>query len=47
MEEEVYDDSHFVLNKKDTTASFTEDIQLITFNDRKAPSTLSFISGYG
>ena len=47
MEEEVYGDSHFILKKKNTQPSFTENIVLITFNDRKAPSTLSFISGYG
>ena len=47
MEEEVYGDSHFIHNKKDTKPSFTENIKVVTFNDRKAPSTLSFISGYG
>ncbi|XP_076448756.1 piezo-type mechanosensitive ion channel component 1-like [Babylonia areolata] len=50
IEEEVYGGSHFILNKdnpKTFPASFTNSIKLITFNDRKAPSTLSFLSGYG
>ncbi|KAL8575931.1 hypothetical protein ACOMHN_027329 [Nucella lapillus] len=49
IQEEVYGNSHFILNKDPNsfTASFTDIIKLVTFNDRKAPSTLSFINGYG
>ncbi|XP_070191211.1 piezo-type mechanosensitive ion channel component 2-like isoform X2 [Littorina saxatilis] len=46
LREEIYRGSHFVL-KKDRAGNFTSDIKIITFNDRKAPSTLSFLSGYG
>ena len=45
IQEEVYDGSHFILVKENP--SFTDQIKLVTFNDRKAPSTLSFLSGYG